>query len=114
MMAWVDRTSVPSWGQQGGLSGTVNGVTVIDPSGHVRHYGKATNVKLLAGSLVEDRIGGGGGYGPPEERDPKLVHNDIREGYLTEAQARLVYPQAFVASSTAPADGGAHAVAISR
>lgn len=103
MVSWVDRTQVPAWGQQGGLSGTLNGVDVIDPDAKISHYGKATNIAVHAGSLIIDRIGGGGGYGPPADRDPELVHVDIREGYITEEHARHYYPHAFAAS--VPADG---------
>ena len=33
--------------------------------------------------------------GPPGERDPDAVRDDVREGYITEAQARRIYPHAF-------------------
>jgi N-methylhydantoinase B len=95
MVAWLDRTRAPSWGQQGGLSGTLNRSTIIDPEGRSQHYGKATNVKVRAGSLVMIEVGGGGGYGPPQERSPTAVQEDIREGYITEEFARRHYPQAF-------------------
>ena len=45
--------------------------------------------------MLELRTGGGGGFGEPALRDPAAVASDIREGYLTEARARLDYPQAF-------------------
>jgi N-methylhydantoinase B len=95
MVSWLDRTRVPSWGQQGGLSGTLNRATVVDPDGNSRNYGKATNVKIRAGSLVMIEVGGGGGYGSPAERDPEAVLNDVREGYVSEAHARKHYPHAF-------------------
>ena len=33
----------------------------------------------------------GGGYGPPEERDPALVRRDVREGKISAERARDVY-----------------------
>jgi N-methylhydantoinase B len=33
------------------------------------------------GALVEVRLPGGGGYGPPAERDAALTAADLREGY---------------------------------
>jgi N-methylhydantoinase B len=39
--------------------------------------------------------GGGGGYGPPGERDREAVLADVREGYVSEAAAREHYPHAF-------------------
>jgi N-methylhydantoinase B/oxoprolinase/acetone carboxylase alpha subunit len=35
--------------------------------------------------------GGGGGYGPPAERDPEVVRSDVREGYISEAAAQRDY-----------------------
>jgi N-methylhydantoinase B len=34
-------------------------------------------------SLVEIHLPGGGGYGPPTERDPELIARDLLEGYVT-------------------------------
>ncbi len=34
---------------------------------------------------------GGGGYGPPWERDPARVVADVRAGYVSVAQARDAY-----------------------
>lgn len=95
MVSWVDRTKVPSWGQQGGLSGTLNRMTVVDPDGQRQFYGKATNIKVHAGSLIIIEVGGGGGYGRPEERDPECVRKDLREGYISEDHARKYYSHAF-------------------
>ncbi len=37
------------------------------------------------------RFGGGGGYGPPEKRDPDAIRNDLRNGYITAAFAKRHY-----------------------
>ena len=34
---------------------------------------------------------GGGGYGPPLERDPAKVAEDVRQGFVTEEKALAVY-----------------------
>jgi N-methylhydantoinase B len=52
-------------------------------------------VPVPRGSTVHLHTGGGGGYGPPAERDPEAVAGDVREGYLSEAAARAAYPHAF-------------------
>ena len=54
----------------------------------VRKYG-AEN--LSAGDVVSYRTCGGGGYGPPEERDRELVARDVREGKVSAERAREVY-----------------------
>jgi N-methylhydantoinase B len=43
---------------------------------------------LQPGDLIEIRLPGGGGYGPPAERDPALRARDLLEGYVTAACAR--------------------------
>jgi N-methylhydantoinase B len=35
--------------------------------------------------------GGGGGFGDPAERDPELVADDVREGYVSREQAQAAY-----------------------
>ena len=34
---------------------------------------------------------GGGGYGSPADRDPEMVRNDVRDGYLSLEKAKKVY-----------------------
>jgi N-methylhydantoinase B len=52
-------------------------------------------VAVPKGATAHLRTGGGGGYGPPEERDPAAVQRDVREEYLSESYARRHYPHAF-------------------
>ena len=51
---------------------------------------KAT-VDLVAGDIVSYRTCGGGGYGPPVERDPAAVSRDVLEDKVSAARARDVY-----------------------
>jgi N-methylhydantoinase B len=72
-----DRTQWPAQGFRGGEPGAggevlIDGVAPANP--------KAEQV-LAPGALVEVRLPGGGGYGPPGERDPDLVARDALEGY---------------------------------
>jgi N-methylhydantoinase B len=92
----VERTKNAPWGLEGGLSGRPNGIAVRTPDGRSEPLrGKNTRLLLPKGSTLELYNGGGGGYGPPSERDPELVRADINEGYITEAHARRHYPHAF-------------------
>ena len=92
----VDRTKTTPWGLQGGDDGVCNTIYAQMPDGErIGPFGKATRMFLPEGAVVELSSGGGGGYGPAAERDPAAVHNDIREGYITEAHARAHYPHAF-------------------
>ena len=48
-------------------------------------------VALEPGEFVVSHSAGGGGYGPPFERDPGRVPHDPREGWITAVRARSVY-----------------------
>jgi N-methylhydantoinase B len=55
---------------------------------------KGEDVPLRPGDVVCLRTPGGGGYGPPELRDPAAVAADVEDGYLDERSAREHYPSA--------------------
>jgi N-methylhydantoinase B len=52
---------------------------------------KATQHPIAAGEVVRILTGGGGGYGPPSERDPAAVARDVLEGYVSPAAAARDY-----------------------
>jgi len=79
----------------GGGPARANSVRLRLPDGTERAVGKETRVRIPTGARVELRTGGGGGYGPPGERDPAAVRDDLRNGYVTEEHARGHYPHAF-------------------
>jgi N-methylhydantoinase B len=85
----LERKVTPPWGLFGGRDGAVNAVEITAPDGTVRHLRKATQHPIAAGERVRILTGGGGGYGPPAERDPAAVERDVQEGYVSpEAAAR--------------------------
>ena len=52
---------------------------------------KLHNAKLKKGERIRLETPGGGGYGPPEERKPERIAEDLRLGYVTEAGAARDY-----------------------
>ena len=90
------------WGLFGGGEGTLSWFKVKTPEDDgyanfkerfgVRCAGKFTNVHLPQGALLELSVGGGGGYGPAAERDPRLIAQDLLEGLYDEATVREHYP----------------------
>jgi len=88
-----DRMHCPPWGLQGGHAGLANEVFVVargkDPESEVPR--KVRNERLMPGDRLFLRAGGGGGFGPPHERDPQKVANDVRQGYVTRQSAREKY-----------------------
>lgn len=60
-------------------------------------------VVLDPGDALTFRTPGGGGFGPPAERDPMQVREDVAGGYVSVEAARLHYGQ-----DVAPREGGSH------
>jgi N-methylhydantoinase B len=81
------------WGP-GGLFGGLPGVKasyVLNPDAEATQLGSKTTVQLGPGDVVSFRTCGGGGYGPPEARDPHRVLQDVRNGKVSLDRARRLY-----------------------
>jgi N-methylhydantoinase B len=52
---------------------------------------KVGAVELVPGETVVSVTNGGGGYGPPSERDPERVRRDVEAGYVSAGRAAEVY-----------------------
>jgi N-methylhydantoinase B len=64
--------------------------------------------RLDRGDAITIRAGGGGGFGPPEEREPEAVARDVRQGYVSPEVARDTYgvvldPRTFAVDTAATA-----------
>jgi N-methylhydantoinase B len=51
----------------------------------------ATAVPVRAGELIRIVTGTGGGFGNPHERSRAALESDLRNGYITQAQAASVF-----------------------
>lgn len=90
----MERTKVPAWAQEGGLSGTPNRFEIDFADGHTETLIKATDRLVPAGSLLRIYCGGGGGYGPPSQRTREAVQRDLLNGFITIEHAMKHYPHA--------------------
>jgi N-methylhydantoinase B len=86
----ADRTLRGPWGVLGGHDGKVAEYVLIRDGVETR-LGAKTTLEVEPGDTISYRTCGGGGYGPPEERDPEHVARDVREGKVSAARAREVY-----------------------
>jgi N-methylhydantoinase B len=86
----ADRTARGPWGVFGGYDGGVAEYVLVR-GGEERRLGAKTTVELEAGDTISYRTCGGGGYGPPFERDPERVLRDVREGKVSIERAREIY-----------------------
>jgi len=86
----ADRAKQAPWGLFGGLPGKL-AEYILNPDTAARHLGTKSTIQLKAGDIVSYRTCGGGGYGPPFERDPSLVVQDVRNQKVSLARARELY-----------------------
>jgi N-methylhydantoinase B len=88
----TDRVKyTPPWGLFGGKDGTPSITVVHRKDGKEERWRKISNLPLHENEVVSFQTGGGGGYGPPLEREPGLVLEDVIDGYVSLAQAKESY-----------------------
>ena len=90
----LERSKSPPTGLAGGLAGRPNLLVSVDGTAEAPMPQKATRHPLPAGTTLRYRTGGGGGWGPPAERDDARVADDLRLGYISEAYAERHHPGA--------------------
>ena len=94
----ADRDKHGPSGAYGGHDGRKAEYVLIRGDEETRLSSKTT-VELEPGDVVSCRTCGGGGYGPPSERDPERVARDVREGKIGTERARDLYRVAVVAGA---------------
>jgi len=88
----TDRVKyTPPWGVFDGKPGDTNITVVNRLDGSEERWRKISNLPLKTGEVVSFRGGGGGGYGPPLERDSQAVLSDVINGYVSPEKAESDY-----------------------
>jgi N-methylhydantoinase B len=82
-----DRRAHPALGLFGGMPGSLTDLTVNRKESV---HPKARR-QVNPGDILTLRYAGGGGYGPPEERELERVLDDLRNGLISEELARQAY-----------------------
>jgi N-methylhydantoinase B len=96
------RNKFPAWGAGGGADGSYNYFEFRRADGkHEGPVGIAARTVLNKGDLARMVTCSGGGYGDPRKRAPESVANDVRNGYITAAQAEADYGVAVDAATFA-------------
>ncbi len=89
----IDRAHCAPWGLEGGKDALGNkvdlriGGTLIDDLPNAKVYTR----RLEVGDQIHHLSGGGGGFGPPTEREPERVAFDVAEGYVSREIAETAY-----------------------
>ena len=86
-----ERTLAAPFGLAGGSSGAPMRLWLELPDGTRRRLNSKGAFRVPAGGRVVMEAPGSGGYGPPKERDPARLAEDLADGYVSEAAARREY-----------------------
>jgi N-methylhydantoinase B len=90
----MDHGRVGPNGALGGQPGGVNKVTVIRKDGSTYvppHLSKDQDIHLDEGDVVAVSTPGGGGFGSPEEREPRLIERDVSRGYYAQDEIARIF-----------------------
>ena len=89
----MERMTSAPFGLQGGGAGAPATVVLTTPDGKSRNLPSKGAFQAPAGSVVDMVTPGSGGFGPPEERDPAAIGEDLLDGYVTVEAVRQLYEQ---------------------
>ena len=81
----------PAQGTRGGMAGGCSAQYRKRPDGTLEPLPACAEVLIKADERMVSISAGGGGYGPPHERDAARVLHDIREGWISLARAEEIY-----------------------
>jgi N-methylhydantoinase B len=87
----ADGTVNPALGVRGGQSGALCRPALRRADGDVAELDAWARVVLAPGETIISISSGGGGYGPPHERDVQRVLRDVVDGWISVQRARDVY-----------------------
>lgn len=95
MMATSAGRDYPPPGVLGGGFGSGNWAWKIDAEGRRTELPVSMDITIRPGEALLSYGCGGGGFGLPSSRDPRLVARDVRDGWITPGAARDVYGVVF-------------------
>lgn len=88
LSTFFGRGKTPPLGIAGGLAGSLNYAVVISGGKESEPLTMSSRIPLKVGDRVRLYTATGAGWGDPDGRSAKAVAADLREGYVTAAQAR--------------------------
>jgi N-methylhydantoinase B len=91
LTATFGRHKYVPWGVDGGQPGSRNEVRIFHEDGREVVLGKCARYRLRQGEVARLVTGTGGGWGDPLDRPVEAVVEDVKDGYVTLAQAERDY-----------------------
>ncbi len=85
------RSQHPPWSLFGANSGSLNYVEVLRREGALERHCAVTALPLSSGDVIRIHTANGGGFGDPRQRARDRVRDDVRDGYVSPAEAIEVY-----------------------
>jgi N-methylhydantoinase B len=86
-----DGMVIPPYGVAGGGEAPRVEMWIESPDGRKRVLRTYVNEPIFPGEKWYTKVPGGGGWGHPLNRDPKLVRDDVRDELVSVQRARDVY-----------------------
>src|SRR5579884_1174165 len=86
-----ERALTPPFGLAGGRPGAPMRLWLELPDGTTRRLNSKGAFRVPAGGRLVMEAPGSGGYGPPAERDPARLREDIADGYVSEGAVKGEY-----------------------
>jgi N-methylhydantoinase B len=86
----MKKTKTNPWGMHGGRDGKA-GYVLLRAGTDTEEATGTSHVPMLAGQVLIDHTGGGGGWGDALKRDPALVLADVLNEYVSLESARDYY-----------------------
>jgi len=104
----MGRQAYPPWGIEGGKPGATSASLMKLPTEDAFKPANVVRHLVPAGTAAVIATAGGGGWGDPLHRDPKLVQQDVLDGFVTiDSAARdywvVIDPQTFEIDTAATA-----------
>jgi N-methylhydantoinase B len=87
----MERMSSPPFGLEGGKAGAAALVSLTTPDGKQKLLPSKGAFPAPAGSLVDMRTPGSGGFGAPPEREAAEIGRDLLDGYVSADAVRRDY-----------------------
>jgi len=84
----VERLKYPARGRAGGKAGAPGRIRFRDGEGNIPGKGE---LRVEHGNCLIFETPGGGGFGPPGERDPEALARDVRQGLVSADAAKRNY-----------------------